>query len=251
MVIINSDDFGYSPQVNKAIYLAFKENLISSTSMLVNFKPGFTNAFEYVAANKINTKAIGIHLNITEGPAMTDKMKNNSRFCRNGIYKSRKAFPVLYLNSHDRSCVYEEMKSQIELFIKYFGFLPSHIDTHHHIHAEWGFSKIVIKLAKEYTICSIRLVQNTGNMAYTKRIYRDWLNRYLKQHSSKTVDKFGGIEEILSSGIDSQKNYEIMVHALLSNDGKRILDLDGDDLSLKLTKLLGQEPWSLSNYNDL
>jgi predicted glycoside hydrolase/deacetylase ChbG (UPF0249 family) len=43
ILIINADDFGISPQVNKVILNDFKNGLITSTTLLANM-PGFEDA---------------------------------------------------------------------------------------------------------------------------------------------------------------------------------------------------------------
>lgn len=37
MIIVNADDFGYSPAVNKAIDLCFKSKIISSTTIMMKY----------------------------------------------------------------------------------------------------------------------------------------------------------------------------------------------------------------------
>lgn len=245
MININSDDFGYSPQINKATYLAFKENLINSTSTLVNFKKGFNDALHYILAEKIDRNAIGIHLNISEGIPLTKKIQNNSKFCLNGGFNKRTSLPTLHLNSYDKTCVSAELKAQIEHFITSCGFLPSHIDSHHHLHVEWGFTPIVVSLAKAYGITNLRLAQNTGMMAFPKKIYREWINRYIQLKGLATMDKFGSIDDIIFSGIEPNKKYEVMVHAILSNECFKILDAGGQKLELKISKLLDSKPCEL------
>lgn len=213
MTIINSDDFGYSTEYNKAIYLAFQKNLISSTTALVNFEAGLNDAITYIERNLIDKNAVGIHLNLSEGVPLTKEMRNNSRFCKNGAYKSQKTGPTFHLNDKDRKCVYREIQAQMDLFISKFGFQPSHIDSHHHLHAEWAITRCVVSLAKKYRVESIRLAQNTGKTAIHKKVYRNFVNRHLRLKGFKLTDKFGDIDDLFISGLNPNKNYEIMVHA--------------------------------------
>lgn len=250
MIIINNDDFGYSREYNKAAYSAFQKNLISSTTTLVNFEDGLEDAITYIERNLIDKNAIGIHLNLTEGVPLTKEMRNNSRFCKNGVYESQNKGPTFYLNRENRKCVYGEIEAQMDLFISKFGFLPSHIDSHHHSHAEWGFTPSVVRLAKKYAIKSIRLAQNTGHTAMHKKVYRNLVNWYLSQKGFKVTDRFGGIDDLYISGLDPNKNYEIMVHARLSGK-ETLVDIDLENLELKLTKLFNSKPWKINNYTSL
>jgi len=250
MTIINSDDFGYSAEYNKAIYLAFQKNLISSTTALVNFEDALNDAITYIERNMIDKNSVGLHLNLTEGTPLTKEMQDNPRFCENRVFENKKKVLTFHLNRKDRECVDKELQAQMERFIEKFGFLPSHIDSHHHIHAEWGFTPSVVNLATNYGIKTIRLAQNTGRTAIHKKVYRKFINNYLRRKGFNLADKFGAIEDLSISGLNPKKTYEIMVHARLSN-AKTIIDLDSKNLERKLTDLFDSKPWNLDNYNSL
>jgi len=61
MIIINSDDFAYSPATNKATVMALEQNLISSTTALMNFKEGLEDAVAYVGSGQVKAAQLGIH----------------------------------------------------------------------------------------------------------------------------------------------------------------------------------------------
>ena len=72
-IIINADDYGLNSNVNKAIYLCFKKELISSTTMLANM-PAFEEALNM--SREINiTNNIGLHFNLVEGFPLTKRNK--------------------------------------------------------------------------------------------------------------------------------------------------------------------------------
>lgn len=62
-IIINADDFGYCLERNNGIIESFKNNVISSTTLLVN-QEGTLDAIQKLKKNQI---PCGIHLNLTEG----------------------------------------------------------------------------------------------------------------------------------------------------------------------------------------
>ncbi|WP_299523631.1 ChbG/HpnK family deacetylase [Winogradskyella sp.] len=252
MIIINSDDFGASPSINKAIFIAFSKNLISSTSTLVNFEEGLRDAIGYVKNGKIDGNSIGIHLNLTQGIPLTEKIKKNVKFCENGMFKNnRSSTPIFKMDANSKQCVVEELHAQMVHFIDSFGFLPSHIDSHHHVHTEWAIAQCVIETAKKYQIKSLRLARNTGQTHdFKKRVYQSLLNRYIKFKGSKVTDKFGGIDDFMFSGLNLKKDNEIMVHALMSADGGEIVDLDGLNLQKKLSDLFQQSTWRINNYTE-
>lgn len=252
MIVINSDDFGISPSINTAIFIAFSKGLISSTSTLVNFEEGLNDAVGYAESNKIDSNAIGIHFNLTQGIPLTKKIRSNTRFCDEGVFKNnRSSSPNFKLDTYSKQCVYHELDAQMRHFIAKFGFLPSHIDSHHHIHTEWAIAQCVMDLAKKHKIESIRLARNTGKANdFKKKIYRILLNNYIKFKGFKITDKFGGINDLVFSGINSTKSYEIMVHAMMSPYGHDILDLDHENLNQKLMELFKNSTWKINNYHE-
>ncbi len=251
MIIINNDDFGASKEINRATYLAFKNNLISSTTALVNFPVALDDACTYVRSGRIDPNAIGIHLNLTEGEPLSNKIKKNDILCQNGKFRDEKFIPDFILDRFSLDCVYGELEAQIRLFIDKFGFVPSHIDSHHHVHMKWPILKCVVDLAKKYGIESIRISRNiVKSRNYIKRFYKYFIIKYLKFNRFRIVDKFGNVREAVLQGIDSSKNYEIMVHVNLSNLNDEIVDIDNKPLKPLILKLLGEKTTTIVNYKE-
>jgi predicted glycoside hydrolase/deacetylase ChbG (UPF0249 family) len=251
MIIINSDDFGASPSINKAIVLAFEQGLISSTTVMVNKEPGLQDAADYVRKGHIDPNALGIHLNLTDGVPLSERMRKNPKFCENGIFRrNTSSFANFTLDKSTRHCIIEELEAQLNHFIKTFNFIPSHIDSHQHIHNQWAIAQCIMGLAKKYNIRSIRLSRNTGkDPGLPRRIYKSILNWNIRQNRFIVTDYFGSISDLGVSGINNHKHYEIMVHALLSSEEETIVDQDGEVLHDKLLGLLGKGPWELVNYH--
>ncbi|MFH6604951.1 ChbG/HpnK family deacetylase [Maribacter algicola] len=249
VILINSDDFGASKEINLATYRAFKENLISSTTTLMNFKIGLEDAVSYVKSNKIDRDSVGIHLNLSFGRPLTEKMGLNKTLCDDGFFRSKHNLPNFFLNSYDEECILLELETQLKLFIECFGFLPSHIDSHQHVHTKWPVLKCVIRLAKKYNIGSVRISRNIEAAdGLKKAVYKKIINSYIKINGFASVDKFGDIDQAIKYGIDPRKNYELMVHANLANGKLEVLDIDGKELRSKLFHLFNKENWLLVNY---
>lgn len=68
-VIINADDFGLSPAVNRGIIEAYRAGGITSTSMMVNM-PGLADAVH--AARSLPGLGVGLHFNLTYGRPLSD-----------------------------------------------------------------------------------------------------------------------------------------------------------------------------------
>jgi predicted glycoside hydrolase/deacetylase ChbG (UPF0249 family) len=249
MVIINCDDFGASSIINEVIYLAFENGLISSTTALVNFE-GLEDAVSYVNRGLINPNSVGIHLNLTSGIPLTEEIKNNAIFCRDGSFiRNRSVLKSFFLDKHSRECVTRELESQIFRFREVFGFLPSHIDSHQHVHTNWAIAQCVIRLAKKHHIRSIRLSRNTSANIDKKKVYKWILNKYIGYNGLVVTDKFGVPNDFFQTGIDPSKHYEIMVHTKISENGE-VLDQDSVVLRDKLNKVFRNKPWELVNYRE-
>ena len=252
MVIINNDDFGASENLNYGIFLAFSNNLISSTTALVNFEEGLKDAVSYVKEGKIRPESVGLHLNLTTGRPLTKKMAANENFCEHGSFKPNRNRNIFFLNRKDRKCVLEELEAQILRFKEVFGFNPSHLDSHHHIHTELAILPCAVRLAKKYKLNSIRLSQNLGSPPNTiKRVYKKLINNYLKFNKFKVTDKFGGISGLDSSNFNSDLDYEIMVHVIYDKVDGSLKDEGIIDLNEKLREIFQSDQWQLSNYTEL
>ena len=83
-MIINADDFGYSESVNEAICQCFNRGLINRTTIMVNM-PEAENAAE-IAKNNGFFHRVGLHINLTEGRAMTEECRNSSLCDEKGCF---------------------------------------------------------------------------------------------------------------------------------------------------------------------
>ena len=239
-LIINGDDFGMDTSINTAVIKSFENSLISSTSIITNM-PGFRDAEHLIHTHELLHGNVGIHINITEGYPLTEDIKKCKRFCGEEgefIYKRKES--IFLLTANERNAVNKEIRAQInKIFLS--GIRPSHLDSHHHIHTEWGISKIVIQLAKEFGIRKMRLCRNMGGDTNAfKRIYKSAFNFYLKSKLEIAGSHFfGEINDLvkMEKQIPQGKVIEIMTHPRFDVHGT-IVDSDMKDLHAKLSPLL-------------
>lgn len=252
-IIINSDDFGLSEEINDAIILAFNKNLISTTTCLVNYDDGLIDGKKKLLKNNICENRIGIHVNLTTGRPLSYSISNNGKFCNDGQFHSRiRLKPILYLDRQSEFDVFLELESQILRFQEVMGFLPSHIDGHHHIHTEYAIFKILSRLAIKYGIKHLRLSRNVGlrSINYKKYMYKKFFN-YLVSRNFECTTFFGSLDDYLGISFVDTCAYEVMVHAKISRSLPGIVfDDDGIDLELKLKRILPQS-FTLLTYLDL
>ena len=155
--IFNADDFGISHGVNHAIYKAYKEGILNSTSVMINLD----YIDEAVELKKDMPELnVGLHLNLTNQYAISDKKDISLLVDEDGKFKN--GFVNLLLLSflkpkQLKKQVEIETRAQIEKSIEK-GFELTHIDSHRHIHHIPVIFNVVKKIAKEYKIDRIRVV---------------------------------------------------------------------------------------------
>ena len=136
-LILNADDYGLSPSVNKGIVEAHRFGTITSATIIVNM-PGFRDGVERALENP--SLGVGLHFNLTYGAPVAPLKKVPSLINTEGIF-SRKvkdwAFSEIKL----------ELEAQWQLAQK-AGLALTHLDGHQHIH--WrskGVAKAMASLA--------------------------------------------------------------------------------------------------------
>ena len=239
--------------VNKSISQAFDKNLISSTTTLVNFDEGLKDAKRLINEDKIPRDSIGIHLNLTEGYPTNPQTADFKILCQDKKFHGRiRNKPIFVLDKKHKAAISLELESQIKKFIYEFGFKPSHIDGHHHIHTEWAIMDCVIKLAKKYKITKIRLTRNIGEgISLSKRIYKKILNSKLKLSGIITTNYFGDFEDLKNFRLKEGDILELMVHAIPSRFEDQIDDLDHQSLNEKVDDLMKFYQFEFINYSSL
>jgi len=145
-LIVNADDLGLTPGVNRGILRAFQDGIVTSASLLVT-----GSAFDHaVALARQNPDLdIGLHLTLVEERAVLGReliptlVDETGRFPRTSGEFFRRAF--LGRISWDE--VEREIAAQIARFQK-TGLQLSHLDSHQHVHMFPRVFQIVTRVAK-------------------------------------------------------------------------------------------------------
>jgi predicted glycoside hydrolase/deacetylase ChbG (UPF0249 family) len=248
-LIINADDFGISKEVNFAIMALMDLNLCLDTTLLVNFEDSMHAAEMAIAQNRKNN--IGIHLNLTEGHPLTDKIKNESRFCNeNGLFEHKKRKHIMFLTNSEKIAVTEELTSQIKL-CREFGIPVSHADSHNHIHEEPGLLFLMIDVLKNEKIPFLRLSNNLGKTSFINTIYRFTYNTMIHYHKLAGTDYFGSIANLKNNRHELKQDtyFELMIHPG-KIAGNRVFDVySNENLSMLLPNIIAGH--KLMSYNQL
>ena len=227
---VNADDFGFDENRTRAILASFRMGAISQTTAMVNM-PYFTRAVEMVRSDGFLNR-MGLHLNLTEGPAMTSAMRKCRFFCdKDGCFTGafhRTARYRFFLPHKLQLIVQGEIEAQVERFVS-SGSTFLHLDSHHHVHTNYSIARIALPIVKANGFSSVRLSRNWGgDMSLPKMIYKKALNHCLKSSIKGLTDfftDFRGLKNGLNR-LPRDSSFEVMVHPMF---GRRAsLDLAGE-----------------------
>jgi len=231
-ITVNADDFGISPEVNKAIVQSFEEGLINRTTLMANM-PYAGEAME-LAKQYGFTDKVGLHLNLTAGKPLTSDIAKDRVMCdAQGLFTAdfaRNMKTRFIFNKTTADNVRRELVAQLDRYRELGGMLW-HIDSHHHVHTDPSVWKQLKKAMKDYPVRSVRLGRNMyygGNILM--RIFKVVLNQSIRSFCKVEEDLFGSAADFdeyagkmkeaeKASFIDNQ-HIEIMVHPMYNTGGE-------------------------------
>lgn len=160
-IIVNADDFGISPGVNKAITEGCKKGIINSTSLMVNL-PCTGDAVK-LYKKELDGLNIGLHTNLTNEKSVSKSCDIPLLVDKEGKFKN--GFVKLFILSLIQP---KRFKQQVEIEVeaqilraKKLEINLTHIDSHRHVHMIPSIFKVVKKLADKYNINRIRVVNES------------------------------------------------------------------------------------------
>jgi chitin disaccharide deacetylase len=139
-LIINADDFGASKGINEGIVRAYKEGIVTSTTVMTNM-PEFKSAMK--VAKKNLGLGVGVHLNLVDGKGFV-----LGKLSRNVAIKS--IFGVVPYRR-----LVEEFQEQFARIDKYVQI--THFDTHQHLGVFPNIRSAMLEVAKEFKVNKGRL----------------------------------------------------------------------------------------------
>lgn len=244
LIVVNADDFGLAEEINEAILTSLKQGWISTTTLMTNMA-GFDHAIESIYENRISNR-IGIHLNLTEGKPLTDSLQKFPEFVnkQGNLFKSRK---TNILSTEIKEGVFKELQAQIDRF-KATGYIPTHLDTHHHMHHYWDIGKIVIWLAKRNKIPAIRLRFNWGSISLQRKLFSKIYNHRLGKFNLAMTKIFCEIKDVNSDLMKKKCPMEIMVHPYPNQDSDIRNYKNGENLSTLIKKKLQDKTFTTYDF---
>ncbi|MGY1703991.1 carbohydrate deacetylase [Geodermatophilus sp. SYSU D00697] len=115
LLIVNGDDFGRTPGINRGIRRAHEHGILTSASLMVRW-PAAVQAAAY--ARERPALSVGLHLDLGEWVH------------RDGYWEP--VYTVALVE--DAEAVAAEVTAQLQTFRRLVGRDPTHVDSHQHVH---------------------------------------------------------------------------------------------------------------------
>jgi len=122
-LVVNGDDLGASPGVNRGIAEAYRRGLLTSASLMVNMPASQLGAR---LARNLPGLSVGLHANLTDA--------------------SGRAFIDLETGEHCRAL----LRQQVLAFVELMGRPPTHLDSHHNLHRDPRLLPHFLEAAGQY-----------------------------------------------------------------------------------------------------
>ena len=164
-IIINADDLGLAPGVNRGITEVLAAGHARSTSLMVNL-PAARDAIKHLArlGHQVAGISVGLHFNMVVGEPLTEGA--SLRAPRERVFR-----PLIaqlwraWLGRLDLKDVEAELVAQLDRateLLTPLGVRVTHLDSHRHTHALPGIADVVRDVARRRGIAHVRHSFETG-----------------------------------------------------------------------------------------
>ncbi len=169
-LIIHADDFGMADHIDRGIQHAYREGVVTSTSLVAGGET-FSSAVQIAKANP--DLDIGIHLTLVGSTPVAEPAKIPTLLTGQGVFfASAWSFVVRYCTGKiSQQEIDLELAAQCEKVLS-TGLTITHIDSHQHLHMLPGIFELVTKLARKYNINAIRIPCESQSPALIFKLYR-------------------------------------------------------------------------------
>lgn len=217
-VIFNADDFGYSSGINRGIAEAHERGVVTSATLVVN---GIATAEAVRIAREHPQLSVGLHVNFTNEAQRLVEFED----------------PVVCR---------AELRRQFDTFLDLMGRLPTHLDSHQHVHRARGRRPFFEELADEHRIA----LRDRPPVVFKGGFYAQWESGA----SDPSKVSLAALERILRNEIHDAGIYEMSCHPGYLDPAVRMVyhrDREWELATLcdpKLPQILDEEGIELIGY---
>ncbi|MEO7651331.1 MAG: ChbG/HpnK family deacetylase, partial [Bryobacteraceae bacterium] len=192
-LVVNADDFGFTPDVNEGIVEAHQKGVLSATTLMAN-GDAFDDAVRLAAA--VPSLDVGCHLVLIGGNSLLPPFRP--------LPASVSELLTAIVSRQIR--IYEEFAAQVRKIVA-AGIVPTHIDTHKHTHLAPPVLNAVAAIAQDFDIPWVRrpfdlpIAAARGAAPWLKRTTSDGLQflrkrfqSVLAEHACLSTDHFAGFQ---------------------------------------------------------
>lgn len=189
-LIINADDFGLTEGVNQAVIECYQRGVVSSATLLVT---GGAAKQAGALAGAHKKLGVGLHLNLTSGEPVLPPASIKSLVGNDGHFPGLASAVMRLTTGWARGAELEaEIAAQIERCLK-LGIVPTHIDSHHHLHAHPRLRRIITRVCGRMGINKAR-GYHMGGRSPKALVVRAAAAIPATTQALKTPERFFGIE---------------------------------------------------------
>lgn len=250
LLIVNADDFGLCKAQNYGIIEAFSHGVVTSTTAMVN-AAGIEHAVKLSKAHP--DLSVGMHFVLTLGrplSAMPGLTRENGELGK-WIWEMGEA-GTLPLDE-----IEHELEYQFARFIDLFGRLPTHLDSHHHVHMIPQIFPIVEAFAKDKGI-AIRIDRDDLRKGEMKLQGAKSSQGFDSGFYGEAISEALFLETLERSTARNEQSLEIMCHPSFIDNTvlaskycyPRLAELDVLT-SATLKEAIAQRGYRLGSFRDL
>jgi predicted glycoside hydrolase/deacetylase ChbG (UPF0249 family) len=191
-LVVNADDFGFTPDVNRGILAAHLGGILTATTLMANGQ-AFDDAVRL--ARETPSLDVGCHLVLISGPSLLPPY----------ALLPASVPELLWTLAARRIRLYDELAAQVRKILA-AGLQPTHLDTHKHTHLASPVLDAVARIAEEFGIRWVRrpfdiplTAARGGGMlkratSGSLQVLRGRFHRVLTRHGCRTTDHFAGFQ---------------------------------------------------------
>jgi hopanoid biosynthesis associated protein HpnK len=190
-LIVTADDFGASMAVNEAVEIAWRDGILTATSLMAG-APAADDAVR--RAKSMEGLGIGLHVVVVRGQSVLSPDEIGAIVDRNGHFDRnlvRAGFRYFFCPAARRA-LRAEIRAQFEAFAA-TGLALDHVNAHNHMHLHPTVLSLILDIGRDFGLRAVRLPYDGRSI-----LLRPWLwllKRRLRRAGIVHNDRLAGLAE--------------------------------------------------------